>query len=124
MTWSIKAIMCVPKKLDGLIVTKKIKTRQKKICNGKSFNCEKEIRMQPRENVANMPEQFAHNLAINLTTHLNENRKTIITCREKGANYSIEKNYSKKFDIHFGIWYTNWIESGQPIHFACKHIPV
>ena len=36
------------------------------------------------------------------------------------ANYLIEKNYSKKFDIHFGIWYTKWMEPGQPIRFACK----
>ena len=29
-----------------------------------------------------------------------------------------QKNYLKKFYIHFGIWYTKRIESGQPIRFA------
>ena len=30
------------------------------------------------------------------------------------------KNNSKKFDIRFGIWFSNWIVSGQPIRLACQ----
>ena len=32
----------------------------------------------------------------------------------------IEKSYLEKFDICFGIRYTNWIKSGQPIGFPYK----
>ena len=38
-----------------------------------------------------------------------------IITRYAWANYLIEKNYSKIFDIHFAIWYPIGVETGQPL---------